>query len=93
MELDSIVRGIESHGLALMLVAIAVVVVLIPAGRRLAELIGAVVEFMREALLLVLALARGDGNGRASIWDRMDALEERLARIEERLEGSVVVDG
>ncbi|MBP7561571.1 MAG: hypothetical protein KBA64_13930 [Armatimonadetes bacterium] len=93
MELDSIVRGIESHGLALMLVAIAVVVVLIPAGRRLAELIGAAVEFMREALLLVLALARGDGNGRASIWDRMDALEERLARIEERLEGSVVVDG
>ena len=43
MELDSIVRGIESHGLALMLVAIAVVVVLIPAGRRLAELIGAAV--------------------------------------------------
>ena len=48
---------------------------------------------MREALLLVLALARGDGNGRASIWDRIDGLEERLARIEARLEGSVVVDG
>ena len=93
MELDSIVRGIESHGLALMLVAIALVVVLLPAGPRLAELIGAAVEFMRETLLLVLAPARGDGNGRASIWDRIDGLEERLARIEARLEGSVVLDG
>ncbi len=92
MDLDSIVRGVESHGLALMLVGIAVVVILIPAGRKLTELVGAAVEFMHQALQLVLTLARGDGNGQASIWERIDALEERLARIEARLEGSVVTD-
>lgn len=83
MQLSDLLNFVESHGLALVLVGVAVIIVMIPAGRKLAELVSAAVAFMEEALELVLTLARGDGNGRASIWDRIDGLEERM---EEKLD-------
>ena len=78
MDLDNLGRFAENHGLALLLVAIAIIIIGIPAGKRLAELIGVGSAFFRQSTELVMALARGDGNGRQSIWVRIDGLEEQI---------------
>ena len=78
MDLDSVGRFAENHGLSLLLVAIAIIIIGIPAGKRLAELIGVGSAFFRQSTELVMALARGDGNGRQSIWVRIDGLEEQI---------------
>lgn len=101
MEYSGFAEFAENHGLALLLVAIAIILVGIPASKRLAELIGVGCAFFRQSTELVLTLARGDGNGRQSIWVRMDGLEsqidERFAeyggvieRVEEKLDSHLL---
>lgn len=101
MEYSGFAEFAENHGLALLLVAIAIILVGIPASKRLAELIGVGCAFFRQSTELVLTLARGDGNGRQSIWVRMDELEsqidERFAeyggvieRVEEKLDSHLL---
>lgn len=101
MDFDYFANMAENHGLSLLLVGIAIIIIVIPAGKRLAELIGVGCAFFRQSTELVLTLARGDGNGRQSIWVRMDGLEsqidERFAeyggvieRVEEKLDSHLV---
>lgn len=101
MEYSGFAEFAENHGLALLLVAIAIILVGIPASKRLAELIGVGCAFFRQSTELVLALARGDGNGRQSIWVRIDGLEEQIderfaeyggviERVEEKLDSHLV---
>ena len=78
MDFDCFANMAENHGLSLLLVAIAIIIIGIPAGKRLAELIGVGSAFFRQSTELVMALARGDGNGRQSIWVRIDGLEEQI---------------
>lgn len=78
MDFDYFANVAENHGLSLLLVGIAIIIIVIPAGKRLAELIGVGCAFFRQSTELVLALARGDGNGRQSIWVRIDGLEEQI---------------
>jgi hypothetical protein len=78
MDFDYFANMAENHGLSLLLVGIAIVIIGIPAGKRLAELIGVGSAFFRQSTELVMALARGDGNGRQSIWVRIDGLEEQI---------------
>ena len=101
MDFDYFANMAENHGLSLLLVGIAIIIIVIPASKRLAELIGVGCAFFRQSTELVLTLARGDGNGRQSIWVRMDGLEsqidERFAeyggvieRVEEKLDSHLV---
>ena len=78
MDFDYFANMAENHGLSLLLVGIAIIIIGIPAGKRLAELIGVGSAFFRQSTELVMALARGDGNGRQSIWVRIDGLEEQI---------------
>lgn len=78
MDFDYFANMAENHGLSLLLVGIAIIIIVIPAGKRLAELVAVGCAFFRQSTELVLALARGDGNGRKSIWARMDLLEEQI---------------
>ena len=78
MDFDYFANMAENHGLSLLLVGIAIIIIVIPAGKRLAELVAVGCAFFRQSTELVLALARGDGNGRKSIWTRMDLLEEQI---------------